>query len=106
MHGQSSLTNRITTFPVCSQRTLSDSRKSFLPSDLPRFQLPMGRPSLTHFPSRTALPQYNQISRGPASISAGRLPTQTDPHMEALLDYYKEQTATRKPPTPKTATIV
>ncbi|VDM82590.1 unnamed protein product [Strongylus vulgaris] len=66
-------------------------------SDLPRFQSSsMSRPPVVPFSAR---------GRGvPGSNSTGKLPAHADPHMEALLDYYKGQS--NQAAAPKTATIV
>ncbi|ETN68958.1 hypothetical protein NECAME_05414 [Necator americanus] len=98
--GHSPNAHRITTFPVCSPLTGGFDRKPFSSSDLPRFPAMTNRPGLVQFASHGY-----QLSRGvPASSSAGKLPAHADPHMEALLDYYKGQS--NQSASPKTATIV
>ncbi|EYC11335.1 hypothetical protein Y032_0051g2150 [Ancylostoma ceylanicum] len=97
--GHSPSAHRITTFPVCTQLTGGFDRKPYSSSDLPRFQTSINRP-VAGF-----APHGSQPSRGiPGSSSAGKLPARPDPHMEALLDYYKGQSG--QAAAPKTATIV
>ncbi|KHJ84462.1 hypothetical protein OESDEN_15824, partial [Oesophagostomum dentatum] len=93
--GNSPSAHRVTTFPVCTTMTGGIDRKPYSASDLPRFQ--SSRPP--------ALPYTARGPRGvPPSNSTGKLPAHADPHMEALLAYYKGQPS--QPPAPKTATIV
>ncbi|KHJ86001.1 hypothetical protein OESDEN_14261 [Oesophagostomum dentatum] len=93
--GNSPSAHRVTTFPVCTTMTGGIDRKPYSASDLPRFQ--SSRPP--------ALPYTARGPRGvPPSNSTGKLPAHADPHMEALLDYYKGQTS--QSTAPKTATIV
>lgn len=107
-------TQRITTFPVSSNaplvfrkpwviqwKHLSIPHLSFsissqhsvpiLPSISPSYHLQGPSPSslLSRLP--------------PSSFSSSRLPSQQDPHMEALIDFYRERQSSK---TAKTATIV
>ncbi|GMT23351.1 hypothetical protein PFISCL1PPCAC_14648 [Pristionchus fissidentatus] len=89
-------TQRITTFPVSSNAPLvfrkpisSQQSVPLLPSVSSSFHLQ--GPSLS---SLSRLP--------PSSFSSSRLPSQSDPHMEALIDFYRDRQS--KPS--KTATIV
>ncbi|PAV63570.1 hypothetical protein WR25_20842 isoform D [Diploscapter pachys] len=103
-HHQMVMQHRITTFPVQNGTPNQPLGKPYSTSELPRFKPPSGR--LGPFPAR--LPQYpagNGANIRSSSVSSSRLPAQTDPHMEALLDYYKNQ-ARKNQQAPKTATIV
>ncbi|VDO35753.1 unnamed protein product [Haemonchus placei] len=74
--------------------------KPYSSSDLPRFQPVVNRPP--HAPYVT---RGQQMGRNiPGSASVGKLPAHSDAHMEALLDYYKNQS--NQSSAPKTATIV
>ncbi|CAD6191944.1 unnamed protein product [Caenorhabditis auriculariae] len=100
-------THRITTFPVSHPTSIMPNRSYSTNSsatEMPRFQPPPSR--LGPFPSRVALPPYNGVTQKPSltTVSASKLPVNTNPQMEALLHYYKQQKRNQQPP--KTATIV
>ncbi|XGW25740.1 hypothetical protein V3C99_006833 [Haemonchus contortus] len=98
--GHSPAAHRITTFPVCNPVNGNFDRKPYSSSDLPRFQPVVNRPP--HAPYVT---RGQQMGRNvPGSASVGKLPAHPDAHMEALLDYYKNQS--NQSSAPKTATIV
>ncbi|KAK6049475.1 hypothetical protein COOONC_13020, partial [Cooperia oncophora] len=99
--GHSPAAHRITTFPVCNPANGNFDRKPFSSSDLPRYQPAVNRPPHVPYMPRGG----QQMSRNvPGSASVGKLPAHSDAHMEALLDYYKNQS--NQSSAPKTATIV
>ncbi|KAJ1346189.1 hypothetical protein KIN20_000915 [Parelaphostrongylus tenuis] len=93
--------HRVTTFPVCSSISGGFDRKPCSSSDLPRYQSSFNRPTPSSYNTSRGGPQLNRVL---GSTSAGKLPSRPDPHMEALLEYYKGQSAQSS--SPKTATIV
>uniref|UniRef100_A0A1I7T121 DUF3338 domain-containing protein n=1 Tax=Caenorhabditis tropicalis TaxID=1561998 RepID=A0A1I7T121_9PELO len=112
-----SVTTRITTFPVATPAaTVILSGKPYSSSELPRFQPAPPVARVTHMP-RGSLPQYVPSPMGIQSPPVNGIAPQngkvpTNPQMEALLSYYKNQQQhqahSRPPPSqqPKTATIV
>ncbi|KAF1757995.1 hypothetical protein GCK72_014453 [Caenorhabditis remanei] len=110
------VTTRITTFPVATPAaTVILSGKPYSSSELPRFQPPPPVARVTHLP-RGSLPPYTPSPLGMQSPqSNGIAPPNgklsTNPQMEALLSYYKQQQHQSQPRSnpsqqPKTATIV
>ncbi|CAI4228018.1 unnamed protein product [Auanema sp. JU1783] len=126
---------RVTTFPVSVQSNQQASstsvpHQSNVPSSssssinnnngntiLPRFQPPIGRSPLAYFSTMTksTLPsstsssvQQSKLRPMNSSLSSSRIPSNTDPHMEALLSYYKNNPVANHQPRPaaKTATTV
>uniref|UniRef100_A0A8R1E269 FERM domain-containing protein n=1 Tax=Caenorhabditis japonica TaxID=281687 RepID=A0A8R1E269_CAEJA len=84
------VTTRITTFPVAPHAsTVILSGKPFSSSELPRFQPPPPVARVTHMP-RGSLPPYStQMNMQQTSVPNGKI--STNPQMEALLSYYKQQ---------------
>ncbi|WKY08616.1 hypothetical protein Q1695_007837 [Nippostrongylus brasiliensis] len=99
--GHSPATTRITTFPVCNPMNGNFDRKPYSSSDLPRYHSAVNRPPHAPYASRGPPQMARNV---PASASVGKMPAHSDAHMEALLDYYKNQT--NQSSAPKTATIV
>lgn len=110
------VTTRITTFPVATPAsTVILSGKPYSSSELPRFHPAPPVSRVTHLP-RGSLPPYTSplIVQSPPSngITPPNGKLSTNPQMEALLSYYKQQqqhpTQSRPAPSqqPKTATIV
>ncbi|VDL79158.1 unnamed protein product [Nippostrongylus brasiliensis] len=82
-------------------RRVSVQRKPYSSSDLPRYHSAVNRPPHAPYASRGPPQMARNV---PASASVGKMPAHSDAHMEALLDYYKNQT--NQSSAPKTATIV